>query len=246
MTEEEQAATSRGHPRHGGDKKLGDGKAGRRRRAARARNVWSQKSWATRNSSTRWSTMRAWEAWAPLLSSAKPGWDRTIRNESEGAVSLHAAGRSDDCRATSGSSIVKTSVFRRNKAAVADFGRLRASKGGIETFTRVGGSSSLVPAGIRKSIGVRPGTIGNRNAPRKEAPDYAKNLAPGSTAAAADWAKGGLDVADAVAFLAGFSVGHATSLPRLWYVGRADYVRQVPAYAHFARRFLAAHGESMN
>jgi 3-oxoacyl-[acyl-carrier protein] reductase len=92
-----------------------------------------------------------------------------------------------------------------NKAPLPNLGDYCASKGGIESLTRVA-AVELGPLGIRVNC-VAPGTIEIERT-RQEAPDYANTWAPLTPLRRIGQVS---DVADAVVFLASPAARHITA-----------------------------------
>lgn len=134
------------------------------------------------------------QTWAPLLNLRKEDWDRTLRTNLTGTfLCMQEAARR---MAGAGGCIINIG----SGANVRPFPRLGdycASKGGIETLTRVA-AVELGPLGIRVNC-VAPGCIEVERT-RRETPDYARTWAartPLRRIGTVD------DVAAAVLFLAG-------------------------------------------
>src|SRR5262249_35006024 len=109
------------------------------------------------------------QTWSPLLELSEADWDRTIRTNLKGCfLCTQQAGRMMRDRGSGGAIINIGSGA--NKAPFPNLGDYCASKGGIETLTRVA-AVELGPLGIRVNC-VAPGTIEIERT-RRESPDYA-------------------------------------------------------------------------
>jgi NAD(P)-dependent dehydrogenase (short-subunit alcohol dehydrogenase family) len=114
------------------------------------------------------------QTWSPLLSLNEEDFDRTIRTNLKGcflvtqqaALLMREAGR--------GGSIINIGSGA-NRCPFPNLSDYCASKGGIETLTRVA-AVELGPLGIRVNC-VAPGAIEIERT-RREAPDYAKTWSP--------------------------------------------------------------------
>lgn len=136
------------------------------------------------------------QTWSPLISLSEEDWDRTIRTNLKGcflgtqqaALIMRDSGH--------GGSIINIGSGA-NKVPFPSLSDYCASKGGIESFTRVA-AVELGPLGIRVNC-VAPGTIEIERT-RKESPDYANTWAPLTPLRRIGEVS---DVAEAVVFLAG-------------------------------------------
>src|SRR5439155_4961411 len=143
------------------------------------------------------------QTWSPLLSLSEQDWDRTIRTNLKGcflgtqqaALLMRDSGQ--------GGSIINIGSGA-NKAPFPNLSDYCASKGGIETFTRIA-AVELGPLGIRVNC-VAPGAIEIERT-RRESPDYANTWSPITPLRRVGDVS---DEADAVVFLASDSARFVT------------------------------------
>ncbi len=112
------------------------------------------------------------QTWASLLELEEADWDRTIRTNLKGTfLCTQAAAR----RMRDAGGCIISIGSGANKVPYPSLIDYCASKGGIETFTKVA-AVELGPLGIRVNC-VAPGCIEIERT-KKEAPDYAKTWSP--------------------------------------------------------------------
>ena len=136
------------------------------------------------------------QTWKPLLKLSQKDWDRTIRTNLTGCFLCTQLAARIMCDAGDGGCIINIGSGA-NREPFPNLVDYCASKGGIETFTRVA-AVELGPHKIRVNC-VAPGAIEIERT-KKEAPDYAATWTPLTPLRRIGNVK---DVADAVVFLAG-------------------------------------------
>jgi 3-oxoacyl-[acyl-carrier protein] reductase len=150
------------------------------------------------------------QTWSPLLDLAEADWDRVIRTNLKGCfLCTQSAGRR--IKARGGGRVINIGSGA-NKFAFPRLVDYTASRGGIETFTKVA-AVELARFGITVNC-VAPGAIETERT-KRESPDYA-----GTWAALTPLGRVGKpsDVAQAVAFFAGPDAGFVTG-QTLWIDG---------------------------